>query len=278
MKKRYIAFVTIAVLVLPKLIDYLFTVYICDLTALEYLEAGDLLSYAGVLASVGATVAALYISLKQFKLLNRTFIIPINTKYYFYCKENNGVGFLATENDIAKDNQWAYVIGGPYYSKLRIELKNIGKGTANNFSVRIKYNNGKWFYDLMLQLGYSKGQCGLQSNFDENIYNNCGIVNSGDYRTIKIPIELNGILENICRAQYLNYKSKNNQQSMKNNVLVDKEHKVCSIEISSTDIMDITKIEDYEVYDVYIQVVNTISLVSKNNLYSEVYLIMKQSE
>lgn len=276
MKKRYIVLSIVTIFLLPKIIDFLFSVYLCDFLSMNYIEAPDILSYMGVLIGVLATLITLYFTVKQFKLLNKTYIIPINTKYFFYCKNDNC--FLSDSGNIEKEEFCLFVPLGPYHRKMDIELRNIGKGTANDFSIEFLYNKGQDYHNLMSQLGYDKEHCGLNSNFEDDTFKNCGIFLSGDSRYIRTSFILDGMITDICRAQYLNSESKDKDQHMKNNTLVNTEHKICSIKISSSDILDITKIEDCYIYDVYIKVFNTISLVSDNGVYSEAYLIMKEAK
>ena len=276
MKKRYIILSIVTIFLLPKIIDFLFSIYLCDFFSMKHIEASDVLSYIGVLTGVVATLITLYFTVKQFKLLNKTCIMPINTKYFFYCK--NETCFLSDNGNIEKKDFPLFVPFGPYYRRMDIELRNIGKGTANDFSITFLYNKGQDFYNLMSQLGYDKEHCGLKSDFEDETFKNCGIFLSGDSRYIQTSFILDGIITNICHAQYLNSKSEDKNQNMKNNTLVNKEYKICSIKISSSDILDITKIEDCYIYDVYIKVLNTISLISDNGVYSEAYLIMKEAK
>ncbi len=276
MDKKSIGLIILILLAIPKLIDFLFSFHLCNFLALNIIEAKDVLAYVSTLTVVGVTLLTLYFSLKQFKLLNKTYIIPLNKKCYFYHK--NDANFLYDSPDIENDDFYNYAPLGLYHKKMDIEFKNIGKGTANNFSISILYNKGESFYNLINQLCSPPKNYELKSDLQDDLFENCGVISSDDTKLLPFPVGLDKILQNICHKAYLNAKSPEKTQSMKNNILVNKEHKICSIKICSTDILDAVKTSNDEIYDVYFQLNPKISLVRENGVQYEVFLTIKETK
>lgn len=153
--------VILVLIAVPKGIDLLFDWY-CKPFSLHHLEAKDILSYAGVIIGFGGVFATILLSVRQFKLQNRPFIIPQNQKLFFYANTKFEPCFLSTHPDLTPETLGMYA-PGPYGNSIQIGLKNIGNGTAADFSVEIGYNQGKDFFDLVMQLGCTN--CGFSSNF-----------------------------------------------------------------------------------------------------------------
>lgn len=273
--KLLIVLSIIFLLAAPKFIDWLFSIYMCDLTALNYLEASDILTYFGTIFTVVAAAIGIWISIKQFSLLNRTLIIPLNQKYYYYHSESQS--FLSNRCDIPRSQHSDYVMGGFPHVDTKIELKNIGKGNAVNFAIEYDFTEGK---NLIKQL------CVDFTDSDEEFEaikksTNCGIFLSGESRYLELSNTFYKIIRDVCQWQHFNYSSKKNEFALKNNILVNTEKKICSINIKSSDFLDITQDTNNGTYGVYLSVSPSISLsstYSKYDIYSEVSLTMKKEK
>lgn len=266
--------VILALIAVPKGIDLLFDWY-CKPFSLHNLDAKDILSYAGVIIGFGGVFATILLSVRQFKLQNRPFIIPQNQRLYFYANAKFDPCFLSTRPDLAPENLGLYARGGPSEDSIQIQLKNIGNGTAADFSVEIDYNQGKDFTDLVMQLGCK--DCGFSSNFKPDEYNNAGIFNAGELKTLPARFNLTAMILKICEIQYRNNVSKNNHDAAYNKVSLKGQHKIACITIRATDIMDTYQIERTYAYDIYLEVSDAVSIVSENGLYSEAFLTFKRS-
>lgn len=272
---KWLIGLSIVLLAVPKVIDWLFSVYLCDLTALNYLEARDILTYFVTIFTIVAAAIGIVISVKQFKLENKSLIVPLNQKYYYYHSES--WSFLSNRYDIPRSQHSDYVMGGFSQVDTKIELKNIGKGNAVNFAIEYDFTEGK---NLIKQL------CVDFPDIDEEFetiekHTNCGIFLSEKSRYLELSNTFYGIIKAICWWQHFNYSSKKNELALKNNILVNTEKKICSINIKSSDFLDITQDTNNGTYGVYLSVSPAISLsstYSKYDIYSEVLLTMKKEK
>lgn len=268
LKRYWWIFVLIILILMPKFIDMLFSLYLFRYTALYHINASAVLGYVGSLAGISVAAVSIIFALKQFKTLNQTYIIPLNTKYYYYADGTFQPNFISEKGDIQREHILEYEI---LNLPINLNIKNIGRGTASTFKLVISYNAGKDFWSLMSLLGYP--DYGPKGDFESEIADGCGIFDSNEIKTLKLPSYLVSMLRYVCDAQYLNQGNK----SVKNNCLIRKKYKLANIEIISEDILDLTDGHNKFSYDLFIELNNTIAIFQDTPVYSEIIVTFKKS-
>ena len=100
--------VIIVVLLIPKIVDCLFSNYFSDFTALKIVDAHDVMGYIGAILGGVCALVAVVVAIKQFTVEKRPIIIPQNKIiYYFYREFNRKFAFQETLNI---ENQTSYSI------------------------------------------------------------------------------------------------------------------------------------------------------------------------
>lgn len=264
----------IFLIAVPKIIDWLFAVYLCDLTTMNYLKAGDILEYFGTVLTIVATFIGIIIAISQFKLMNKTLIIPLNQRYFFYY--GTDYNFLSPKKDIPKVQHKDYLTNKMPQCDTKIELKNIGKGNAVDFNVKLDYSPS----EIILQK--LSNNTDFSDRFDKvDYYENCGICLSDTSRYLELTNTFYGIIKTICLLQYRNYSDHDVTKTIKNNILLNTQNKICTISITSSDFLDTIQEKNECIYGVYLSVSSSISLsaeLSKNGIFSEVWLTMKKEK
>ena len=259
-------------IILPKMIDLIFSQSL-SLFALQYLNASDILVYASTLIVIIATIYAALIAFKQYKVSNRTFIVPYNKTIFFYASDNVASSFLYDRDDVEiKDN-----LDIDKEAPIITSVKNIGKSSASDFSVIYDYNQGSYFYDLMSLLGQNKNEV-FQSKFDLEINENVGVFNSEEIKDLVIPDRLKRMVLNICVVQYRNQKSGSTRKEIIYNRPLNRPQCLAKLTIVSNDILNILGKESKLSYDIIIEVDNSMAPFFSNAVYSKVKLTFSQSK
>jgi len=259
-------------IILPKMIDLIFSQSL-SLFALQYLNASDILVYASTLIVIIATIYAALIAFKQYKVSNRTFIVPYNKTIFFYASDNVASSFLYDRDDVEIKDYLDIDKEAPIITS----VKNIGKSSASDFSVIYDYNQGSYFYDLMSLLGQNKNEV-FQSKFDLEINENVGVFNSEEIKDLVIPDRLKRMVLNICVVQYRNQKSGSSRKEIIYNRPLNRPQCLAKLTIVSNDILNILGKESKLSYDIIIEVDNSMAPFFSNAVYSKVKLTFSQSK
>src|SRR5699024_8856138 len=85
-KLKWILIVAIAAILIfmPKIVEGLFSVYVCDFTALTVIDAHDVIGYVGAVFGGLCALVAVVIAVRQFSIEKRPIIIPQNKIIYYY--------------------------------------------------------------------------------------------------------------------------------------------------------------------------------------------------
>ncbi len=256
--------IIVTIIVLPKFVDWLFSWHLCNLTEMQNLEASDIMTYLNNIILILLAFVSFNAGIKQYRLLNRTFIVPCNKSMYFYSSESFGPSFLYDSSDV-KIEEFSSL---PDKEKPIItELKNIGKGVASEFRVICNYKKGEYFYELMALLGY-ENYAGFKSNFEPANYYDCGVFNADESKNWELPDTIKNMIRHICVANYTNQTSKDPQKLTLNNCLIRKKYKIATIQIFANDILDLTKNANEFVYDLMIEIDCSMAVFTENSLFS----------
>jgi hypothetical protein len=238
-------------------------------------DASDVLGYASSIIVIFIAAATAMLALKQYKMLNRTYIIPIRKRVFFYAGENFAPHFLHDNPEISLEDSMDSVNDVWFQvdkdNSITTSLRNIGKGTASEFKLIVDYNGGKEFYKLMSLLGY-ENYYRYQSNFDPDIYRDVGIFSSDEAKDWVLPHTIGSMIRHICETQYDNHRDKKPYE-----LSVRTKYKLASIKIITNDIMDLQEKENVFHYDLMVEIDNSMAPFSTNYLYSSATITFVKS-
>lgn len=242
-KKKWTGWILIgvtAILVafMPKIIDWLFSNYFSDFTALKIVDAHDVMSYIGAILGAICALIAVLVAVKQFSVEKRPIIIPQNKTIYYYREFDRDYAFQDS-SDVKEKPE-------PYSPKIlpSFVFENIAKCAALGFDIEIDYHNGKFYRAICDLIGGAPDDI-LCSTFASNKYQDQGVLNANSSIRLPLPLNVEYIIQGIsyrlceatatpqCKAERWNY-------------FLRKKYPIADIYIHSKDMLGKHRTDTYE--------------------------------
>lgn len=229
---------TILVAFMPKFIDWLFSTYFSDFTALKIIDAHDVMGYIGAIFGGVCALIAVVVASKQFSAEKRPIIIPQNKIIYYYREFERDYAFQDSPDVKEKPE--------PFSPKVLplFAFENVANCAAMEFDIEFDYHNGELYQSICNLIGGSP-----DGNFcfklTNNKYPNLGVFNANTSFPIPTPLNVLYILQAIsyrlyetnatpqCKAERWNY-------------FVRKKYPIADIRIHSQDILGKNRTDTYE--------------------------------
>lgn len=240
--------IVIVVVFIPKIVDSLFSIYLCDFTALKIVDAHDVISFIGAVIGGACSLVAVLVTVKHFKIEKRPIIIPRNKIVYFYQKFEC-IYMLQNTLNIEKEPDL-----GSKYNHPEFVLENISSCAAISFDIEIEYNKGEWFKKLCSLANYDPTQVS-DCTYEKEQFAKQGVFNANSDRFLIIPKGLEYIIVGLCRMlsdPTVDEQTRNTRWEH----FIKKTHKIAEIKIQSEDTIG-NVITD--IFDINIEITDTIS-------------------
>lgn len=243
-KLKWIVIVAIAVILtvilifMPKIVDGLFSVYVCDFTALTVVDAHDVIGYVGAVFGGLCALVAVAIAVRHFSVEKRPIIIPQNKIIYYYRNFDRKYAFQDTP-DMEKQS--------PNFTPQILQylvLENISNSPAIEFDIEVRYHNGEWYRSICNLIGGAPDEI-LNSSFEDDKYFNQGVFNANSTRKLVIPINVEYITKGISYRLYEPTAAPKCKAERWDHFL-RKTHKIAEIWICSQDVLGELRTDSYD--------------------------------
>lgn len=185
----------ILVVSMPKIIDWLFSVYFSDFTALKIIDAHDVMGYIGAIFGGVCALIAVVVAAKQFSAEKRPIIFPQNKIIYFYRKFNRNYSFQDSP-DIEKEPEQFSPQVVPCFI-----FENISNCAATAFNITVDYHKGEWYREVCNLIGGTPNE-NLDTIFESDRYPDQGVFSANSSRKLAIPLNIEYIVQGISYRLY----------------------------------------------------------------------------
>ncbi len=242
-KKKWIGWIvaglaTILVVFMPKLIDWLFSTYFSDFTALKIIDAHDVMGYIGAIFGGVCALIAVVVAAKQFSAEKRPIIIPQNRIVYFYREFDRNYAFQDSPDVKEKPE--------PFSPKVLplFAFENVANYAAIGFDIEIDYHNGKLYRSICDLIGGAPDDV-LCSTFENDKYPDQGVLNAHSIAHLPLPLNVGYIIQGIS---YRLHEAKATPQSKAErwNYFLRKKYPIAEIRVHSKDILGKHRTDTYE--------------------------------
>lgn len=223
---------------MPKIVDVLCSIYICDFTALKVVDAHDVIGYFGAVLGGLCALVAVVVAVRQFSIEKRPIIIPQNKIVYYYRKLDNKYAFQDTPDMENEPTIFSPQIL-PYFV-----LENISNSPATAFDIEISYHNGEWYRSICNLIGGAPDER-LNSSFETDKYFDQGVFNANSTRRLILPLNLEYLISGISFRLYEPDTTPHCLAERWNHFL-NKTYKIAEIHIYSQDVLGELRIESYD--------------------------------
>jgi len=238
--KRYWWVLTLLVILffLPKIIDALFNVYLCDFTAMNNINSSDMLEYVGSIIGGVCALAAILVAIKHFSTDKKPIIIPRNKRFFLYLNYCGRIAFLEDPN---LEDDLAVVIDN---APLLITLENVTENAAIAFDLKLDYKNGEYYKTVCNLIGGEPSDK-LKSNFDRDVFPKQGVFNSKSIKTLPMPTNFEFIVKGIC-YKLSEPKVDINELAFRYNHFIRKSYKVAEMTMTTKDISGKSNVSTFD--------------------------------
>lgn len=238
LRRIIVAVIAIIVIFMPKIVDLICSIYICDFTALKVVDAHDVIGYAGAVLGGLCALVAVAVAVRHFSIEKCPIIIPQNKIIYYPREFDNKYAFQDTPD---MENQ-------PPNSSPQIlqhfVLENISNSPAIAFDIEVRYHNGEWYRSICSLIGGAPDKI-LNSSFEDDKYFNQGVFNANSTRKLVIPLNVEYITQGISYRLYEPTEAPKCKAERWDHFL-RKTHKIAEIWIYSQDVLGELRTESYD--------------------------------
>lgn len=242
-KKKWTRWIVIWVIIalvvfIPKIIDWLFSNYFSDFTALKIVDAHDVMGYIGAILGGVCALIAVIVAVKQFSIEKRPIIIPKNKTIYYYREFKREFAFQDTPNIEKQPVEFSPQVPP------RLVFENISNCAATAFAIKVDYHKGEWYRIICDLIGGAPDKI-LNSTFESDDYKNQGVFNANSKREIDLPLNIEYIIHGISYRLYENEETLRCKAERWNHFL-RKNYKIAEITIYSQDVLGNTHADVYD--------------------------------
>lgn len=241
MKRKKITYVLVIILVLvfvPKTVDWLFSQYFCDLTALDYIGASDVLGYIGSIIGGVCSLIAVIVAIQQFSVEKTPIIVPQNKVTYFYLDAAPPYRFRDSVNIGDRPDMDMPIKPSGFI------LENISSCAAVAFDIEINYQKGTWYRQICDLIGGEPTQM-VRCGFENNVYPEQGVFNANSTRLLAMPVEVESIISGIC-YRLREADGAFGELGKRWNYFLRKKYKIAEIKIHSQDVLGKQQTNTYD--------------------------------
>lgn len=230
----------ILVVSMPKIIDWLFSVYFSDFTALKIIDAHDVMGYIGAIFGGVCALIAVVVAAKQFSAEKRPIIFPQNKIIYFYRKFNRNYSFQDSP-DIEKEPEQFSPQVVPCFI-----FENISNCAATAFNITVDYHKGEWYREVCNLIGGTPNE-NLDTIFESDRYPDQGVFSANSSRKLAIPLNIEYIVQGISYRLYEPGATPQCKAERWNHFL-RKNYKIAEIQICSEDVLGKTHRDTFDMH------------------------------
>lgn len=231
---------TILVAFMPKIIDWLFSTYFSDFTALKIVTAHDVMGYIGAIFGGVCALIAVIVAVKQFSLDKRPIIIPQNKIIYFYREFDHNYAFQDSPNIEKQPERFSPQVLPSFI------FENISNCAATAFNITVDYHKGEWYQLVCNLIGGAPNEI-LNSTFESNRYPDQGVFSANSSRKLSIPLNIEYIVQGVSYRLYEPGATPQCKAERWDHFL-RKNYKIAEIQIYSEDVLGKTHRDTFDMH------------------------------
>lgn len=229
LKRRYIVVFGILLLVLPKIVDALFSFHIADFLALKHIDAPDMLAYLGSIIGSVFALLAIIVAIMQFNKEKNPIIIPRNCKFFFY---TNFGGRLALLDD--PDKKYVFEESTFPDNPIQIKIENVTSNPATAFDAILDYKSGEYYRAICDLIG-GEPKDKLCSTWETDIFSRQGVFSAESdkilFMTTNLECTVKGIVYRLIEPDV-----DSTIRALRYNNFIRQSYKIAELTINASDI------------------------------------------